>query len=174
MNHMKDRSDIVSTSAMISSSNSFRKTSLGPNFNKSITENTKRNNHAKKENVSKVVDTLSTNRRFVSTPIVPSETSIDSSKSNCISSKSSIASFREGHNEMISCSVSKSSASYHNSFEMERGKELSSVERKQKIWKLEQDLVNVKLSWEIEIRHIRQNMDLLRNEINLCKKSDIN
>ena len=75
---------------------------------------------------------------------------------------------------MISCSVSKSSASYHNSFEMERGKELSSVERKQKILKLEQDLVNVKLSWEIEIRHIRQNMDLLRNEINLCKKSDIN
>ena len=157
------------------SSNSFRKTSSGTSVNISITDDTKTNSsHSREESVTKDVDTLSTNQNFFSTPLVQSETSIDSTKANFISNTLSLASPKEEHKETTSLLESKSSASYHNSFEMDRGEEFSSVERKKKIWKLEQDLVNVKLSWEIEIRQIRQNMDLLRNEINLCKKSGVN
>ena len=43
-------------------------------------------------------------------------------------------------------------------------------EKVQKISKIENELKAVQLSWDLEMRHIRQNMDILRNEINMCKK----
>ena len=98
--------------------------------------------------------------------------SIEETEPDCEVKKLPTTSSPGNRNEPISFALYQSDISSGTNLELSQ-KDLSGllVPRNQKLDKIESELKIVQLSWDLETRYIRQNMDILRNEINMLKTS---